>query len=130
VQPAHATDDQDLVERWWASHADRAYPLRSLYDSGAEVIFGSDAPVSDLDPWHAIAAAVARTTDERPPWHAEEAVSLDRALGSTVIGRLEVGAPADLVVVDEDPFDLDPRDLAEVPVWATMVAGSWTHRTA
>jgi predicted amidohydrolase YtcJ len=129
VQPTHATDDRDLVERWWGSHADRAYPLRSLYDSGAEVIFGSDAPVSDLDPWHAIAAAVARTTDERPPWQAEEAVSLERAVASTVVGRLEVGAPADLVVVDEDPFDLDLRDLAGVPVWATMVAGSWTHRS-
>ena len=40
----------------------------ALADTGANLLFGSDAPVSPLDPWAAIAAAVFRTRDGREPW--------------------------------------------------------------
>lgn len=126
VQPGHAVDDQDLVEQWWGDRTDIAYPLRSLASSGARLLFGSDAPVSPLDPWRAIAAAVHRTVDERPPWMAEETVGLEDALAASCETALAAGEPADLVVLDEDPTRLSATDLVNIRVAATMVGGAWT----
>ena len=42
-------------------------------------------------------------------------------------GKLVPGYLADLVVLDRDPFELPPEELAEVQVVATMVGGRWTH---
>ncbi len=130
VQPAHATDDRDLAERWWADRLDRAYPLRTLAAAGARLAFGSDAPVAPLDPWRTIAAAVARTTDERPPWRPGEAVGLGDALAWSASGRRGVAAGdvADLVLLGEDPFRLRGAELAATPVDLTVVAGRVVHR--
>ncbi|MFT5221929.1 MAG: putative amidohydrolase YtcJ [Glaciecola sp.] len=127
VQPSHAVDDRDLADRWWADRVDRAYPLASLLKHGAKVVFGSDAPVAPLDPWMTIAAAVARTLDDLPPWQPSQAVSLDQALQCSTSNLIAVGQPADLIVTDVDPFSLESTELAEVTVAATMAAGGWTH---
>ncbi|MGB4779537.1 amidohydrolase, partial [Microbacterium sp.] len=74
VQPEHAIDDRDLTNTIWAAQSAMAYPLRALADVGANLLFGSDAPVAPLDPWAAIAAAVHRTRDGRSAWRAEQAV--------------------------------------------------------
>ena len=126
VQPGHAVDDQDLVEKWWGDRIDTTYPLRTLAQSGSGLVFGSDAPVSPLDPWRAIAAAVHRTVDERPPWMPDETVALDDAIAASSPRPLAEGEPADLVVLDAEPEHLSAADLAKMPVAATMVAGSWT----
>jgi hypothetical protein len=127
VQPGHAVDDQDLVEQWWGDRVDTAYPLRSLARSGSGLVFGSDAPVSPLDPWRAIAAAVHRTVDERPPWIPEETLPLAEAIAASSRVTLTEGAPADLAVLDEHPDQLSAVDLVDVPVAATMIAGTWSH---
>ena len=80
VQPAHLLDDRDLTELFWPDQTDRCFALRWLYDDGVEVVLGSDAPVSPLDPWEAMAAAVHRSRDEREPWHA--GADPDRARGA------------------------------------------------
>ena len=42
-------------------------------------------------------------------------------------GRLLPGYLADLVVLDRDPFELEPEKLPEVRVVATMLGGRWVH---
>ena len=64
-QPDHAMDDRDVADRYWAGRTERAFPLRSLLDAGATVLLGSDAPVSPLDPWLTLSAAVGRARDGR-----------------------------------------------------------------
>lgn len=127
VQPSHAVDDRDLAERWWADRLDRAYPLRSLLDAGVSLHFGSDAPVAPLDPWRTIAAAVARTLDDLPPWLPSQAVSLDQALACSTASSIAPGEVADLILLEDDPATVAPVDLAHVRVRATMCAGHWTH---
>ena len=39
------------------------------------------------------------------------------------VGSLSVGKQADLVVLDADPFQVAPADIAAIPVVATMVGG-------
>ncbi|WP_405857146.1 amidohydrolase [Streptomyces sp. NBC_01515] len=129
VQPRHVTDDRDVADRYWAGRTERAFAYGDLLAAGARLEFGSDAPVSPLDPWLAIASAVNRTDDERPVWHPEQRLSVPDALVAAARGRrlIRVGDPADLVVVDADPLDADPDTLRAMPVHATMTNGRWTH---
>lgn len=134
VQPTHAVDDRDVADREWSAQTALPYPLRALADAGAEQRVGSDAPVSDLDPWNAIAAAVYRTNDDRPAWHPEQAVPFDlaraasteRGSGEDAVG-IEPGAVADLVLCESDPRTAGAAELRRMRVAATLVAGRVTH---
>jgi predicted amidohydrolase YtcJ len=139
VQFSHAPSDRDLADRFWAEKTQGAYAYRSLRDSGALLVNGSDAPIEELDPWAGICAGVTRTIDERGPWHPEQRLGLGEALDATTVnpawlardehrrGKLLPGFLADLVVLDRDPFDLQPEQLSEVRVVATMLGGRWTQ---
>lgn len=128
VQPQHAVDDRDLADRLWDTQDSLGYPLASLFAAGAEVRFGSDAPVAPLDPWQAMAAAVTRTADDRAAWRAEETVVFDRALQASVRSATVPGAAADLALCAEDPRRTAAERLREMPVIATLLAGRVTHR--
>lgn len=127
VQPQHALDDRDLVARQWPAQTAVAYPLASLRDAGAQLRFGSDAPVADLDPWQAISAAVTRTDDAREPWHPEERLSVDEAIEASVRSAIRPGEPADLVLCGADPRTAGGSELRSMPVVATLLAGRITH---
>jgi predicted amidohydrolase YtcJ len=137
VQPAHLLDDRDVTELIWPDRAERCFAFRWMLDDGVELAFGSDAPVSPLDPWLAIAAAVHRSGDDRPAWHPEQALTAREALAASVDGRgsVHVGMPADLVLLDADPLASHPdtASAAEVlrtmPVALTLVAGETAYST-
>src|SRR5213076_3021495 len=133
VQFSHAPSDAEIADRFWPGQTDRAYAYRSLWDAGALVANGSDAPIEELDPWAGVVAAVSRA------WHPEQRLTLDEALKATTVnpawlardehrrGKLLPGYLADLVVVDRDPYAVEPEELREVQVIATMIGGRWTH---
>lgn len=137
VQLSHAPSDRDLAERFWAERLEGAYAYRSLWESGAVVANGSDAPIEELDPLAGIRAGVLRTVDERPPWRPEQALTVQQALEAATVtpawlsgderrrGKLLPGYLADLVVLDRDPLACPPEALGEVQVVATMVGGRW-----
>jgi predicted amidohydrolase YtcJ len=128
VQPQHALDDRDVVGTHWALQTSIGYPLRALHDAGVELRFGSDAPVAPLDPWHAIAAAVERTDDDRAPWHPEEALGFWDALRASVRTSLRPGEVADIALCAADPRTAAGDALRTMPVVATLVGGRVTHR--
>jgi predicted amidohydrolase YtcJ len=132
IQPAHAADDRDVADRYWAGRTGRAFAYADLLRAGAVLQIGSDAPVAPMDPWPGIAAAVHRTKDERDPWHPEQAIGLADALRAACRGRPtpRVGDAADLVLVERDPAGLGPRELSEMPVFGTLLAGRWTYRSS
>ena len=139
VQFSHAPSDRDLADRLWAERVGGAYSFRSLLETGALLANGSDAPVEELDPLAGIAAGVLRTIDDRRAWRPEETLSVEQALHATCVapawlsrderrrGRLLPGMLADLVVLDRDPLAVEPAELREVQVVATMVGGRWVH---
>ena len=139
VQFSHAPSDRDLADRLWADRLDGTYAFRSLLESGALVANGSDAPVEELDPLAGIAAGVLRSIDERPGWRPEQALTVEQALHATCVaptflsgderrrGRLLPGLLADLVVLDRDPLAVEPEELRDLQVVATMVGGRWVH---
>jgi predicted amidohydrolase YtcJ len=131
VQFSHAPSDADIADRIWAGMTDRAYAYRSLWDAGALVANGSDAPIEELEPWAGVVGAVSRV------WHPEQRLTLDEALEATTVnpawlacdehrrGKLLPGYLADLVVLDRDPYETE--ELTDVHVVATMLGGRWTH---
>lgn len=127
VQPQHALDDRDLVAMQWGAQTAISYPLASLRAAGAELRFGSDAPVTALDPWHAIAAAVSRTDDDRAAWHPEESLTVDQAIEASVRSSLRPGEPADIALCGSDPRSSSGVELRAMPVLATLLAGRLTH---
>lgn len=128
VQPEHAMDDRDIADLHWAGRTGRAFAFGSLHRSGAQLRLGSDAPVAPLDPWHAIASATARSRGDREAWHPEQRLPLDVAIEASSRSHLAVGQPADLVVVERDPFASDRDALRAMPVAATLLGGRFTHR--
>jgi predicted amidohydrolase YtcJ len=139
VQFSHAPSDRDLADRFWGGLESEPYAFRSLLESGAVLANGSDAPIEELDPLLGIRAGVLRTLDEREAWRSEQALTVEQALHATTVapawlarderrrGRLVPGQLADLVVLDRDPVDGRPEELADVQVVATMLGGAWTH---
>ena len=130
VQPDHAMDDRDVADAYWTGRTDRAFPLASLVDAGAALALGSDAPVSPLDPWVTMAAAIWRTRAGLPSWHPEQAVSAATALrASTRSAAIAEGTVADLAVLDSDPSSADLETFRAMPVAATVRGGAVTHCT-
>ncbi|WP_420838182.1 amidohydrolase [Bifidobacterium santillanense] len=134
IQPQHAMDDRDVITRFWAHPAGIPYAFRALYDAGATLRMGSDAPVAPLDPWMAISAAVFGTeSSAREPFQPEQCLPVEVALAaSTAVGRdrLEAGDPADLVLLDADPYvQATPEAMRAMPahVAMTFLAGKRTH---
>ncbi|WP_372728500.1 amidohydrolase [Nocardioides sp.] len=130
VQPAHLLDDRDLTEKIWPGRGNRSFALRWMLDDGVELAMGSDAPVSPMDPWLAMAAAVHRSADEREPWYAEQALTPQEAFTASVDGQptVQPGNRGDLVLLDDDPLAAgdsatQAAALRGVQVAATIVAG-------
>ena len=135
IQPSHLLDDRDLTEKIWGDRSARSFAFRWMLDDGVELAMGSDAPVSVLDPWLAIAAAVHRSADDRGPWHPEQALTVQEALAASVDGQptVGVGSRGDLVLLDADPLAEGPdsaatgKVLREMPVALTLVDGIPVH---
>lgn len=133
VQPEHALDDRELAALEWADQTALAYPLRELAEAGACLLLGSDAPVSPLDPWVQMAAAVFRTRGDAEPWRADQALDARTALAASTDGgsadpaRILPGEPADLALVAHDPLAASADVLRTMPVHATLVDGRVTH---
>lgn len=139
MQPIHATSDYEIAERLLGGERTLwSYAWQPLQATGAVLAFGSDAPVETFDPWAGIHAAVTRQrADGAPPggWHPRLALSLEDALRAYTIGpailsneseikgTLSPGKLADLIVVDADPFAVEPQSLWRMEVEMTVVGG-------
>lgn len=135
VQPAHLLDDRDVSEHCWSDRMDRCFMIGSMLRAGVDVRLGSDAPVSPLDPWLAMSAAVHRSADERDPWQPDEALTPAEAYACSTDGQttLDVGSRGDLLLLEQDPTvssgdsaEDGARLLATRPV-ATVLAGRVVH---
>lgn len=120
--------------------ATRFHPFASLTRNGALIVAGSDWPagVAWPNPWPLIESMVTRKdpTGESPgeQWP-EERISLDAAIAiyttnaaqalgrSHVTGSIAVGYSADIIVVDQNLFKVEPDSIGNTKVLLTMAAG-------
>ncbi|MFG1664510.1 amidohydrolase [Streptomyces sp. Y7] len=117
------------------------YPFGALLRSGARLAAGSDWPVSSPDPLQGIHVAVNRVApdgDGTPVFLPGERIGLAEALAAYTAGsayanhlddtgEVRVGALADLVVLDRDPFDGPVEAIARTRVTRTYVGGAQVY---
>lgn len=120
------------------------YPLRSIAAGGARITLGSDYPASwigidGLNPLFNIEMAMTRQPAGNPDYEpqplASEVITLEQAIrGYTLdaawqlrledeVGSLQVGKQADLVVLSDNLFEMDPYDIHTARVLTTIVDG-------
>jgi len=145
MQPIHATSDLYIADKYWGKRAAGAYIFRTLLDYGTVLAFGSDAPVETPNPFVGLHAAVTRRRMDGTPgpegWHPEQRIRLSEALHAYTIGpayaagweqssgKLEPGYFADLIVLEKDPFSLEPDELFSIKPSATMIGGNWVWQS-
>ncbi|HTT16692.1 MAG TPA: amidohydrolase [Thermoplasmata archaeon] len=135
VQPGFVLSDHWLGARLGPERRRWAYAFRTLADLGVPLAGSSDAPYDPADPWRGLAAAVSRRDDlgRSANPSPDEALSLREAwalyttgayaaLGLPDGGRLEPGAPADLLVLGVPRWEEAVR-LGASSVRQTWVAG-------
>ncbi len=122
--------------------ADKAYPIKSFYDAGANVVFHSDYPISaQMDVNRSIYMAETRALPEKhlggmaTQRNANEAVTREQSLRALTInvarawhqedrmGTIEFGKLANMTVFDCDFLHDDIEKVAEAKVIATIVDG-------
>lgn len=125
--------------------ASRVQPTRDLTDSGALLAMGSDWPVSPTpNPWVGIHGLVTRADPFRTTpgtlWP-EQALTLTEALrictmnGAEAIGlggvtgQIVAGFSADFIVLDRNPFLIDPMTLVDTQVMETWFEGQPVYRS-
>jgi predicted amidohydrolase YtcJ len=121
-----------------AERARWMYPIRSVQVAGGMLAFGSDWSVTTANPFPQIETAITRqaATGERVPvFIAEERIDLASAIDAFTInaaylnkrerdtGSIEVGKYADLVVIDQNLFGIEPEDISETRVLLTLFGG-------
>jgi predicted amidohydrolase YtcJ len=139
MQPYHAIDDGRWAEkRIGPERVKGTYAFRSLLDAGAVLAFGTDWSVAPLDPLLGVYAAVTRRTlDGRNPsgWVPEQKITVEEAVraythGSAyaefadgVKGTIAPGKLADMVILTDDIFKIDPVMIEKTRVRITVMDG-------
>ena len=124
----------------------RIYATRPLVETGARIAYGSDAPVDPLNYWYAMEVAVTRTGEGEGkyagPLNSAYAISLEQAIEAFTInsayqlrqerltGSLEVGKFADLIVLDQNLFEIPIAQVSDTTVLMTMVGGDIVYQVA
>ncbi|MCP3952789.1 MAG: amidohydrolase [Desulfobacterales bacterium] len=104
-------------------------PLQSILDAGIPLSGGSDAPVTHPDPIEGIYGAC------NHPYDPDQSVSITAALKMYTYGvawttfdekergSLEKGKIADMIILNQDPLALDPKDLRALKVETLFLSG-------
>jgi len=146
VQPIHAPSDMKVTERYLGNRARNVYTFKTLLENNICCIFGSDAPVESVNPFHGIHAAVTRRRMDGSPgingWHPEQRLSLCEAIeGFTSepaklinrgghLGRIAEGYQADFLILEENPLTCDPQQLFKIRPAATFLDGECVFQSS
>ena len=142
MQPLHAYPDGDTLKVWLKSAGTErepgAFAWHSIAQAGGRLAFGSDWPVVTISPWPGIQTALTRQTSEGTPvggFVPEQRITLEQAIEAYTLGvayagkreksegSIQDGKLADIIVVDQDLFAIDPHKIDQTKVMMTMVGG-------
>ena len=139
MQPFHAIDDGRWAEkRIGHERARTTYAFRSLLDAGAVLAFGTDWYVAPLNPMLSLYAAVTRRTlDGKNPqgWIPEQKITIEEAIRAYTVGSayaefaenikgtLSPGKLADMVILSQDIFRINPVEIEKTKVHLTIMDG-------
>ncbi|MBW1699689.1 MAG: amidohydrolase [Deltaproteobacteria bacterium] len=111
------------------------YPQRSYLDRGIPIPGSSDRPVVKGAPLLGIHDAVNQRTDSGQSYAPEEKITPEEAIRAYTLhsayasfeenikGSIEVGKLADFTILGADPTQVDPAQIAQIPVQGTIIGG-------
>lgn len=117
------------------------FAVRSFLDAGINVTQTSDYPPGPFEPMMAIQSSVTRKDMSGNTWGPSQKISVEEAImvgtingayasyEENIKGSLEQGKLADLVVLDEDPAEVDPSSIINIKIQRTMVDGKWVYES-
>ena len=134
--------DLHIVEdRVGEALASSSYSWKTLMGQGVTVSNGSDCPVEMPNVMGGIQCAVTRCDLKgEGPYLPHEAFTIQEALDSftkagakasfeeTIKGQIQPGMLADFVVLGENPFEITPKKLKDIPIMATYLNGKLVFR--
>ncbi len=121
----------------------RMYPIRSVHDAGGMVAGGSDWAVSTMNPLVAIETAIRRSDPDDEidgTLNEDEKMDLTEMLKAYTIngaylmhqdhltGSIEIGKYADLIILEENLFEIPHENIGEVKVIQTLLEGETVFR--
>ena len=140
IQPIFLCTDLHWIEdRIGKERLKGSFALKTMEKAGLIQTGGSDCPVETYEPLKGIYAAVTRQDMEGYPIEGflpEERLSVYEALcmytknvpyatgQESVLGTLEIGKFADLTVLEKNLFKIDKKEIKDVKVEQTYVAGN------
>ena len=142
MQAIHATSDAPfVVQRLGMRRAkEGAYVWKSLLDSGAKIVNGTDTPVERVSPIECFYASVTRKLTPGVTFFPEQRMTREQALRSytkdaayaafedNLKGVLAPGKLADIVVLSKDIMTVPTDKILETKVLTTIVGGAVVYK--
>ena len=130
VDPGYAQDMEELI----GQRATELLPAFDLYDQGATITISSDWDADALSPLVKMQSILSQDADNIPPLETIiEWMTINPAYAlhqEDTTGTIEVGKFADLVVVDQNLFEVSPNQLSKTKVLLTFLGGEEVFRHA
>ena len=135
VDQIHYWGDIIVDGLFGAEHGTRWMPCNSALQTGMRISLHNDPPVTPEEPLRNISVAATRVAPSGRVIGPEERITVEQAIraqtidaawqlfSDDVIGSLEVGKYADMVVLSADPRAVPPEQIADLEVRATYLAG-------
>ncbi|NNE99387.1 MAG: amidohydrolase [Pyrinomonadaceae bacterium] len=123
TKPEHWRESEFLI----GARAKNLVPLKSLFERGARITLSSDWDVSYINPFIGMENALTRAPQNLPNLKSViEAYTINSAYvmrQEEQTGSIEVGKYADLIVIDQNLFDIEPDKISKTKVLMTFLAG-------
>ncbi len=119
-------------------------PMKSFLNAGVMLTASADWPTAPLSPWEQIVVFMTRSIPSNPESLApdSERLTLEESLVAytrnaayqmrmeDLIGTLEPGKRADLIIIDRNIFELKPDEIWDTNVLVTMLNGEVVYQAA
>ena len=107
-------------------------PLKSLYNAGARITLSSDWDVSSPNPFVGMQNVLTRSPQELPS--IEEVIKSYTINAAYImrqndkVGSIEIGKYADLIVLDQNLFQIPINQIAQTKILLTLLGGEEIYR--
>ena len=137
-QPNNLSLDISMIDESVGPRGKYAYALKSILNTGVPMMLSSDAPVADPNPFAGIYSAVTRKRMNKTPeqgWYPDQALSVAQAVEAytltparasgcgNLLGSITPGKLADMVVADQNIFEIVPETIAQIRICLTIFNG-------